>query len=351
MNKINYSSPFAIYIHVPFCLQKCSYCDFYSQTYSSEKKDRYIKALKRELKIYADKIKYRKVRTIYFGGGTPGLLTPVEIAEILKCIKDNFFIREGIEITLEANPYSLSRDKIKGYRQCGVNRISLGVQSFNDQELDLLGRMHNSKQALRIIKNLTKVFDNMNLDLIFALPGQKCKNWLQTLKQALKMAPQHISTYNLEIHEDTPLGKRIKQGELETVSEELDARMYNMAREKLEQAGYRHYEISSFACPGYEAQHNKVYWQFDPYLGLGPAAHSFDGYRRFYNVADTYRYTKKLLSGDLPIKSSNFLEEKELRAEMIIMGLRLIKGINKKKFKNRFGICLTNIYGQEIEKL
>ncbi len=351
MSKIYFESPFAIYIHVPFCLKKCSYCDFYSDIYNKEKKVKYIDTLKKELKFYAYKIKYRKIRTIYFGGGTPGLLTPAETAEILKSIQNYFSVEKDIEITLEANPYSLSENKIKGYYQCGINRLRLGVQSFNDKELELLGRLHNSKEALQAVKKTGQVFDNLNIDLIFALPGQKCKDWLYTLNQAIKLLPHHISTYNLEIHEDTPLGRKIENGELEKISEEIDARMYKLAGEHLAEAGYRQYEISSFAQTGYEAEHNKIYWQFAPYLGLGPAAHSFDGDNRFYNYADIDKYIKMLSTGELPIQNLTSLKEEELMMEMVIMGLRLTTGLNKKSFENRFAISLKDVYREEIEKL
>ena len=351
MNNINFTTPFGIYIHVPFCIRKCSYCDFYSQVYCPAKMSEYIQALKKEIKTYAGILKYRKIKTIYFGGGTPGLLTPDAAAEILQYINKYFFFKEQLEITLEANPFSLTKEKVKGYHQCGINRLSLGVQSFNDDELKLLDRMHSVRKAMRTLEEVSQVFANINIDLIFALPGQKFASWQENLQQAVKFLPQHISTYNLEIHEETPLGKRVNSGELIEIDEEIDARMYLLAREILTKAGYKQYEISSFALPGYEARHNKIYWQFEPYLGLGPAAHSFDGYRRFNNYADTDRYIKMLVGDNLPIENLTSLNNDDLMAEMVIMGLRLIKGVSKNNFRKRFGVCLEDIYQEELDKL
>ncbi len=351
MNNIKFTSPFAVYIHVPFCISKCNYCDFYSRVYSQQKKESYIEALKEEIKIYAGRLNYRKIKTLYFGGGTPGLLTPDEAAEIINYIEKYFSLAEQIEITVEANPSSLTEDKIKGYYQAGINRLSLGIQSFNNRELTLLGRRHSQKEAVQAIKKVSRVFANYNIDLIFAIPGQNCKQWLQTLTNAVKMNPHHISTYNLEIHEDTPLGKEIENGNLNKVSEEIDAEMYMQGRKFLQKEGYNQYEISSFALPGYQAEHNKVYWQFEPYLGLGPAAHGFDGNHRFYNYSDVDRYIKDLKMGNLCRQDFTVLSKKDLMAEMMIMGLRLINGVSKKKFRNKFGIGINEVYGKEVNCL
>ncbi len=353
MNKIyfDYDFPFGLYIHIPFCTHRCSYCDFYSQIYSPQMVQQFIVNLKKEISIYAELLDNREIKSIYFGGGTPSLLSVREVADILEYVQKYFSLENNIEITLEANPHSLTEDKIEGYYQKGINRLSLGIQSFNKKELLLLDRLHSGEKAVEVIEKTKKIYGNFNIDLIFAIPGQDYTDWEENLHRAVELFPTHISTYNLEIHENTSLSNQFGEGKLAEISEENDAAMYKLAVNYLQENGYRHYEISSFALPGYESVHNKLYWQFAPYLGLGPAAHSFNGQQRFYNYADLKKYIRILANNNLPLGNIIPLSTEDLRAEMMIMGLRLRKGIPKKMFYNRFGVNIEDVYSEELKGL
>ncbi len=380
---------FGLYLHVPFCKGKCRYCDFYSENFDLAGMDQYLVCLKEEIKIYSSMVKPNNVEayngyleTIYFGGGTPGLLTVEQLAEILVLIIQCFDYPIRDEMTIEANPYSLTEEKIAGYRGLGVNRLSLGVQSFNDQELNFLGRKHTAREAVEIISLIDRYFDNYNIDLIFAIPGQSIINWQKTLEKAINLNPNHISLYNLQIEEGTPLAVSLDAGEFEVVDDTIDAEMYLLARDMLVDNGYQHYEISNFAKPDFQSQHNRLYWELKPYLGLGPAAHSFTGEERFNNYSDINKYNQVLLkniqnrrfdknnnqeinsaklkngfddsdSGTayLPIESIMELTAEDLKAERLFMGLRLLEGVSLEDFYEDFGIRLEENYHDEIKNL
>lgn len=351
INYLNYKDSFGLYIHIPFCKSKCKYCDFYSIKTCKNNMDEYINNLKEEIKLYSTKLTVRKVKTIYIGGGTPSTLSLENVNDILKTISNNFVIKDGIEITIEANPESLDKDKIIGYKQAGINRLSLGVQSFLNKELAFLGRIHEVEESLNTIEIINKYFNNYNIDLIFAIPGQTFEEFKQSLNQAIELNPPHISLYNLQIEEGTTLYKKLENNEINKISEELDYKMYNFAIEKLKENSFKHYEISNFAKKGYESKHNLIYWDYKPYLGLGPSAHGFNGSNRYYNIQDITLYNKELSNYNLPVEEIVELSKNELITERIIMGLRLKKGINKSSFKSRFGISLTELYGDTINKL
>ncbi len=351
MNNLKFSGPFGLYIHVPFCAAKCNYCDFYSLVYDRKCTETYLESLMKEIKLYEKNIEEKEVRTIYIGGGTPSLLTPDQIGTILAGVDSFFSLNSDCEITMEANPSSLTPGKIKGYNGQGINRLSLGIQSLNDSELALLGRLHDRERAVSVIEAVARTFTNFNLDLIFALPGQRMADWLETLAGVLTFEPPHLSLYNLEIEPETPLGKRLQAGDITEIDEELDAAMYLKAIKLLDDAGYRHYEISNFALPGRESLHNIIYWKYQPYLGLGPAAHSFTGSTRFYNISSNSEYFSKLEQNRLPVAEQIDLTAAEQMAEMIFMGLRLLSGVKKQEFYRRFGVGIDEIYSNQIEDL
>ena len=243
------------------------------------------------------------------------------------------------------------REKIKKYRQANINRLSLGVQSFLDKELNFLGRLHDSKKSLEVIKEVKKHFLNFSFDIIFALPGQKLDDFKYSLNQAIELNPPHLSLYNLQIEEGTPLNKKLKAGQIKPISEELDYKMYNFAISRLKSSGYKQYEISNFAKEDYKSQHNLLYWRYKPYLGLGPSAHGFNGKNRYYNVGDLNNYINILKNGKLPLKEIIELNKEDLMSEMMFMGLRLIKGVDKKEFYNRFELHLKEVYSDVIKKL
>jgi len=248
-----FKRPFGLYIHIPFCLRKCNYCSFYSEHYNIEGMAGFLNALHSELEIYAGLLSMRKIKTIYIGGGTPSLLEPLQLERLINDITRYFsFAKEG-EITIECNPSSLDRRKIIGLKKLGINRLSLGLQSFHDDELKLLGRLHSSREALEVLESVREEFTNFNLDLIFAQPGQTLAKWDESLKKALSFEPPHLSLYNLEIEEGTVIKERLDRGEIKAVDNQLDAEMYLMARRILLDMGYHHYEIYNFALPGYES--------------------------------------------------------------------------------------------------
>ncbi|MFP4016101.1 MAG: radical SAM family heme chaperone HemW [Halanaerobiales bacterium] len=378
------TNSFALYLHIPFCEGKCRYCDFYSVNYGSTQMTEYLECLKKEMLIYSSLInnEYTSIETIYIGGGTPGLLNTEQVSNILELIKKNFGKPSTGEITLEANPFSLTEEKISGYRKAGVNRISLGVQSFNNKELKFLGRKHSAEEAIKKVNMVRDYYDNFNIDLIFAIPGQAVEDWRYTLEKAVYLNPNHISLYNLQIEEDTPLATALSKGDFEEVDDSIDARMYILAREVLEGNGYNQYEISNFAREGYQSRHNRVYWELKPYLGLGPAAHGFTGSIRYNNYNDVYKYQETLskvpdeirsdksggsytgligqgihqgmdalTSQVLPIENIIELSKEDLMAERLFMGLRLLEGISLDDFFTEYGIRVEEYYADEIRKL
>lgn len=350
-NKLDYSSGFGLYIHIPFCEKKCNYCDFYSITSSESDIDKFIKALTKEIEIYSHNLSNKNVKTVYFGGGTPSILTSKQLETIFSSLNQNFNIRNNIEISMEANPETLTSEKLKSYKKIGINRLSLGVQSFLDSELNFLGRIHDSQRSQKVIKKVKNHFDNFNLDLMFALPNQSLSDFKYSLNKALEYKPNHISLYNLQIEPNTNLFDRLNRGEFKEIDEETDYQMYNLAVERLKSSGYSHYEISNFAQKGYKSRHNIIYWKYKPYLGLGPSAHGFNGKNRYYNYNDLSKYLNKLNNEKPPIKKIVDLNQEELISEMMFMGLRLINGVNKQDFKDRFDKAIHEVYGGVINNL
>ena len=353
MNKIlsSHEKPLGLYIHIPFCEKKCSYCDFYSIHKNNKIIEKYVQALKKEIILYAEHLQNKKINTVYFGGGTPSLLKPQMIDELLKIIRKKFKLLNKTEISLEANPSSMNQEKIYEYNKSGVNRLSLGVQSFCNKELDMLGRLHNFSQAREIIKKVRNTFSNYNIDLIFALPGQTLDQWKNNLQNALEFDPPHLSIYNLQIEKDTQLYKMVKNNNLTPVDDKLDAEMYKITRQILQQAGYNQYEISNFARDSFESRHNLLYWKFKPYLGLGPSAHGFCGDKRYYNINNVSEYITQLNKNKYPVKKIIELTERDLMAEKMFMGLRLNRGVSKKIFYKRFSVRLKDVYDKEIKDL
>ncbi|HKL76546.1 MAG TPA: radical SAM family heme chaperone HemW [Halanaerobiales bacterium] len=344
------TQPFALYIHIPFCIEKCSYCDFYSLKYKKKILKDYLKSLKKELKIYSTKID-SKIKTIYFGGGTPSLLSPKSIEEILNIIYENYLVIDNIEISLESNPSSLTKEKIIAYKKVGINRLSLGIQSFNNDDLNILGRLHDRKKALSMIKEVDKQFSNYNFDLIFAIPEQNFERWKANINKVKEINPPHLSLYNLQIEEGTMIKKQIDNNNLKPVTNELDAKMYKHAIDKLKDEDYIQYEISNFAKKGYFSKHNLVYWRYEPYLGLGPSAHSFTTKTRFSNYSSLEKYNNHLKKDKVPIENINSLNLQERMSEKMFLGLRLKEGINYEQFHSTFNKKLNCVFKEEINDL
>jgi len=315
-----------LYIHVPFCQRKCPYCDFASGNDLTRIPD-WLAALDREMEMYRDFAP--RFDTLYLGGGTPSLLTPAQLAGLLKSIQANFTFAPDTEITLEANPDDLSLAILKNYRDLGLNRLSLGAQSFDDRELDLLGRRHDAAQAQRALDWSRQAgFDNLGLDLMYGLPGQTLLAWQKNLETALNFDPEHLSCYQLTLAEGTPLARGQAAGQFQALSEETAREFFLFTAEFLENRGYLHYEISNFARgPAQKSRHNCKYWNHTPYLGLGPAAHSFRDGRRWWNYRSLEEYGRALDAGRAPLAGEEILTAAETRREALFLGLRTCDGV------------------------
>jgi len=345
-----------LYLHIPFCRAKCPYCAFVSQESTSEP-DGYVDLLLGEMRCAAGEMAgVRSLESIYFGGGTPSLLNPDHVARLIARAAETFGLAMTAEITLEANPGTVDPERLTGFRASGVNRLSLGIQSFNDRLLATLGRIHTAKQAREAFSAARSAgFTNIGLDLIHALPSQTAEMWRNDLEQALALAPEHISVYGLTVEEGTPFAERYRDNDPLLPDEDLAADMFELAHDLLTGHGYEHYEIANYARPGRRSRHNSGYWHRDGYLGLGAGAHSFlrdTGYgTRFSNVADLDEYTAAIGRGILPRRDIHRLSREDAMAEAMFLGLRLADGVEFSAFEREFGVSPTVVYGQVFEEL
>jgi len=332
-----------LYVHVPFCLAKCRYCDFFSVWYGSELVGRYLDAVDRELSLHRDILD--TVQTLYIGGGTPSVLEENELQHLGAIISGHTILAKDCEYTVEANPATLTSEKVDILRESGVTRVSIGVQSFDDGLLSLLGRSHNVRQAEEAVKLATGVFESFSLDLIYGIPGQSEKGWIDTIRRALEFCPPHISAYELTPEKNTPLYNDLRSGSLQEVSEDVVVQMYEICSRTLKEQGYEHYEISNYALPGRESRHNMNYWRRGEYLGIGPSAHSFVGGMRKNNVPHVERYCEMLESGSMPLEQSQRISGEEAIREEIFLGLRTNEGIDIAKI---IGEDLSSVRGVDI---
>lgn len=326
-----------LYVHIPFCNSKCNYCDFVSfANINSEVRAQYIMRLCEEIKSYSVTPKI-KINTIFFGGGTPSHLTPDEIEKIVKAINDTFDVSPECEFTVEANPKTMTPEKLVSYKSCGVNRISIGLQSIHDNELKKLGRIHNFDDFLASYEIVRKVgFKNVSVDIMFGIPYQTKESLSQTLEKVISLSPEHISAYGLILEEGTPFFKM--RDRLPLPDEECEADMYELISESLASAGYGHYEISNFAKSGFECLHNLKYWHDDEYIGVGIAAHSYFKGCRFGNTTALDAYLTRQFD---EIKATNHLTEEDRRFEYAMMNLRLSSGLSLSEYSARFGMSFT----------
>ncbi len=343
----------SIYIHIPFCYSKCYYCDFNSSTKDNKNIEKYIKYLKKEIDIYSETLMNYKLKTIFFGGGTPSFIDEKYIEEILLHIYSKIDISDLTEVTIESNPRTLSLEKLNTYKRAGVNRISLGVQTLNDKLLKTIGRTHTSDDFYNTYDLLKEVgFKNINVDIMFNLPGQKKSDLLDTLKKMVDLDVTHISLYSLSIEEGTPFYEMEERGEISLSSEDIEREMYHESIEFLEENEYPQYEISNFSKSGYECIHNLAYWRLKPYIGLGLSAHSNINSTRHGNVSSFNSYFKCIDNNELPIdqETKENIDRDMKVAEYIMLGLRLNEGIEKSEFKNRYGIDVEDAFKGKLEK-
>lgn len=338
-----------IYIHIPFCKQRCSYCAFYSTTLYNIKY-KYVDALCRELLMRKNYAGNDTIETIYFGGGTPSTLSIEQLQRICDTIYASYNISATPEVTIECNPDDLTPEFLAQLKQLPFNRISMGVQSFNDTQLKRLGRRHDADKARAAVHNArTAGYENISIDLIFALPGSTITEWEHDLDSAIALRPDHLSAYNLTYEEGTPLHRTLERGDFAELSEEENIEQFQMLIAKLKEAGYRHYEISNFALPGRESRHNSSYWNDTPYIGCGAAAHSYNGTSRQWNIADIQEYINGIES-DSPIFEIEELTEEERYNDTILTRLRTAKGIPLEWMKEKFCTRLNRHMQRAAEK-
>lgn len=340
-------------MHVPFCRQKCAYCDFLSFTCKSDRLlIEYANALVLEMRRWKETCADRQIDSVFIGGGTPSLLPSEALQKLMAEIRRDFTITGDAEITVEANPASLTREKLAFYRECGINRLSIGVQSFDNRVLRVLGRLHDKNEAFQMMQTARKAgFDNINIDLMFGVPIQTMKTWIDTLRQAIFLGPQHISLYSLQLEKGTDLYRRVyEERSLSMIPELLDREMYHEAIRMLREAGYHHYEISNAAMPGRESRHNTKYWTYAEYLGLGLGASSFFEGRRFRNHEKMFRYIEVIKEGGVPVdpRSIEHYTERDEMGIYVFTGLRRAEGISLKDFRERFGMDLFSVYDPAI---
>jgi len=341
--------PAGVYLHIPFCKSRCSYCDFATDVYrNNETVERYVTALCLEMPGTAVGEK-KTVDTIYFGGGTPSLLSATQVERILKRVGEQFDVETNAELTMEMNPATVTPETLRDYRSLGLNRASFGVQTFDDHSLKLLARGHDANDARQTFRLLRDAgFDNVSFDLIAGLPHQSLNDWERNLNEAIKLSPEHLSLYLLEIHEGTPLAEQVRSGRQPRPDEDLAAEMYEMMLDKLADAGYEQYEISNFARPGFESRHNSKYWRLEPVFGFGVSAHSFDGFQRYANERDTAKYVERIED----VGSAEVSRERiDAASEFAFLGLRLEAGIDLSEYEKRFQIELARKYEDELDKL
>lgn len=347
----------SLYIHFPFCLRKCLYCDFNSLADSPVSPDEYVDAMLRELELRAARLEPPVTApTLYFGGGTPSLMAPELVGRIIEAAVKLFGLDADAEITLEANPGTLSRDWLAGYRAAGVNRLSLGVQSFNDRMLERLGRVHTVREARdSFAEARTAGFGNISIDLIHSLPGQTLALWWADLAEAVALGPEHLSAYDLTVEEGTPFHGLSSAGILNLPDEDEAALMFQETAARLGAAGYEQYEISNFARAGFRSRHNQVYWRRGAYVGCGAGAHSFlpsPGYGvRWHNAEAPERYLESLGQGLLPEEELTAITERQAMAEFLFLGLRMREGVAGEAFSSAFGISLEEAYSGELAEL
>ncbi len=335
---------YGLYIHIPFCYKKCSYCDFVSFGGRSEFLPPYLNALKNE----ATKFKGEKIETVFIGGGTPSIMLKEQIQDLCSFIYKNFDVSSCAEFTIEANPQSLTLEKLKAAKDGGVNRISVGAQSLSDEVLAKLGRSHSLYEFETAIENVKKAgFDNFNLDLIFALPGQSLEMWHQTLFKALNYGSTHISCYSLILDSKTPLGAAFERGEISVPDEETERLMYKAINEILSTNGIYQYEISNYAKKGFECKHNINYWQTKEYIGLGCAAHSYYKGARYRNTTSLKTY----ISQNDIVRDKEILTTQDMQEEFLMLGLRMNRGISLQEFNSKFSCDFENTFNKTITKL
>lgn len=337
-----------IYIHIPFCKQACHYCDFHFST-AMGKKEAMVSALQKELELRKDEFKEEQIETIYFGGGTPSLLSTEEISSIIHEVYANYQVVDNPEITLEANPDDLYEEKILQLAESPINRLSIGIQSFFEKDLKMMNRAHSAKEATESLAIAMLHFDNISIDLIYGIPGMTNERWMENIAIALSYNIPHISSYALTVEPKTALANFIKKGIIENVDDAVAQEHFNILIAKMEEAGFVSYEISNFGKPGYFSKNNTAYWQQKKYIGIGPSAHSFDGEKRGWNINNNPKYIKSIENNELP-SEIEVLSKTDQYNEYVMTGLRTIWGVSLIRIKDEFGEQYYNYILKQANK-
>lgn len=338
-----------IYLHIPFCKKRCIYCDFYSTT-SINYKDEYIECLKKEIVLKKKYITDKKIETIYFGGGTPSQLSPQDIESIIQHIYQTYDVADNPEITIEANPDDLKENFVLNLSKTHVNRISIGIQTFNDERLKFLNRRHNSDEAIEAVKMCQNYkFENISIDLIYGFPNEKLNDWEKDIETAISLNVPHISAYHLIYEEGTPIYKMLQKHEFEEIDEDTSLNQFRLLIKKLNDAGYIHYEISNFCKKDKHSRHNTSYWTNKEYIGCGPSAHSYNTKKRFWNISNLYKYIEKVNNNEEFFETED-LDTYTLYNEYVLTSLRTIWGANPYYIKEHFGERLYNYFIKNSEK-
>ncbi|TDQ32370.1 radical SAM family heme chaperone HemW [Zeaxanthinibacter enoshimensis] len=338
-----------IYIHIPFCKQACHYCDFHFST-NTKHMEAMVDALQTELVMRKDELGQAEIKTIYFGGGTPSILSMQDLDRLIDTVFKYYRVTTDPEITLEANPDDLSKNKIKELSHSSVNRLSIGVQSFFEEDLELMNRAHNAAEARNCLELASGSFDNISLDLIYGIPGMDMKRWEENLQTATSFNIPHISSYALTVEPRTALKHMIDKGQVAAVSDEAAEEHFRFMVSYLEQKGFVHYELSNFGMPGYFSENNTAYWLGKYYLGIGPSAHSYDGRRRGWNIRNNITYIKSIGRGELPV-SFEELSARDRYNEYVMTGLRTIWGVSLEKVASEFGSLYRDYLEEQAKKL
>ena len=341
----------SIYIHIPFCESKCHYCDFVSFPKKFKNLEEYFHCLIIELSLYKEKLNGYKVKTIFIGGGTPSAIDAKHISQVLDYIYSNFNTYNDMEISIEINPGTINLDKLKAYKESGINRISIGLQTLNNDILKVLGRIHTAEDFYQSYKMVEEVgFENINVDLIFDLPDQTLDLGMKDVETLVDLGVKHISYYSLIIEPGTLIDRWNQEDKLNLLDEDNERRLYHKVKKYLMDKGYNHYEISNFALDGYKCSHNMAYWKIKPYLGVGLNSHSNLFGKRFSNTSDLDSYIEILSEDKLPIVEEEIIDNATEMSEFCIFGLRLIEGIDKEEFRNRFELDIDELYKNSIEE-
>ena len=337
-----------IYIHIPFCKQACHYCDFHFST-SMKKKDEMVMALAKEIQLRKEEFKNEVVETIYFGGGTPSVLAIEDLRLLIDEVYKHYNVAENPEITVEANPDDLDHETIRQLANSSINRLSIGIQSFFEDDLKMMNRAHNAEEAKNCLEEATKYFDNISLDLIYGIPGMSNEKWIQNIETALSFGIPHISSYALTVEPKTALHSFIQKGIISAPEDEVAQEHFEILVEKLEEAGFIHYELSNFGKENYFSKNNSSYWLGKKYIGIGPSAHSYDGEKRGWNVSNNSIYIKSIQEGKLPLETET-LSKTDRYNEYVMTGLRTIWGISLDRIQTEFGQTYLDYLNQQSAK-